>query len=182
MIRRWGGALEQAPAWGLALALLALLALPMVGLALSATPADLAAGARHPLFWPALSLSMRTTAVSLIVVVATGTPLAWWLATAPAGRTRAVEVLVDLPIVLPPAVVGVALLETFGRSGLFGPTLAGVGIRVFPDERAAVRHCLREKAPCQPQAADQDRYGRLLPLYYQVHDALAPIYHQLRNL
>ena len=54
--------------------MLALLVLPLVALALSSSPADLAAGVGHPLFGPALRLSARTTLISLAVIVATGTP------------------------------------------------------------------------------------------------------------
>lgn len=117
--------------------LLVLIVLPVLALALSSSPAELAAGVRHPSFLPALLLSARTTWISLIIVVVTGTPLAWWLVTGPARYTRVVELLVVLPIVIPPAVLGVAMLETFGRSGLLGPILDALGIRV-PFTTAAV--------------------------------------------
>lgn len=110
-------------AWALSLSMLTVLILPLVALVLSATPADLIAGMRHPLFAPALSLSARTTLISLLLVVLGGTPIAWWLAVAPRRRTRLVELLIVLPIVIPPAVLGVALLQAFGRSGLLGPAL-----------------------------------------------------------
>ena len=114
----------------LAIGMLALLVLPLLSLVLGSSPADLAAGTRDPLFLPALWLSVRTTLATLAIVVLGGTPLAWWLATGPARYTRIVEVLVLLPIVVPPAVLGVALLETFGRQGLVGPWLNGLGIHV----------------------------------------------------
>jgi molybdate transport system permease protein len=117
--------------------LLGLLLLPLLGLLLSSSPEDLAAGVGHRLFFPALALSARTSLISLAIVLVTGTPLAWWLATGPGSKTRAVEILVDLPIVIPPAVMGVALLETFGRGGLFGPLLDAVGIGL-PFTTAAV--------------------------------------------
>jgi molybdate transport system permease protein len=85
---------------------------------------------RHPLFLPALALSARTTLVSLVVVVFAGTPLAWWLNVGPRRYTRFVEILVVLPIVIPPAVLGVALLQAFGRSGLFGPLLEWLDVQV----------------------------------------------------
>ena len=116
------GRRDRSGRWPLLLAaapILLLLVLPLIALALASSPTDLAVGMRSPLFGPALWLSARTTAVSLALVVATGTPLAWWLATGAGRGTRVVEALVDLPIVVPPAVVGIALLETFGRSGLF---------------------------------------------------------------
>ena len=89
----------------LALPLLGLLTLPVLALLLSSSLADLALGLGHPLFAPALWLSARTTLLSLVIVVVLGTPVAWWLAGAKGRYARGVELFVDLPIVLPPAVV-----------------------------------------------------------------------------
>lgn len=114
----------------LALPLLLLLALPVLALALGSSPAALWAGLSHPAFAPALALSARTSVLSLLFVVAFGTPLAWWLATTRHRARRVVELLTDLPIVLPPAVVGIALLRAFGRRGLLGETLASLGLEV----------------------------------------------------
>ena len=122
---------------GLAALLLALLVLPLLALLLASSPDSLAEGMEHRLFGPALWLSARTTAISLAIVVLTGTPLSWWLAVAKPGRARVVAALVDVPIVIPPAVVGVALLEALGREGLFGPVLAAFGI-TLPFSTAAV--------------------------------------------
>jgi molybdate transport system permease protein len=115
---------------GLAVALIALLALPMIALAMASSPGEIAAGIAHPTFLPALWLSLQTTLISLALVVATGTPLGWWLSVSTSRTARVVEVVVDLPIVVPPAVVGVALLMTFGRNGLLGAELEAVGLRV----------------------------------------------------
>lgn len=113
-----------------ALALFVLLLVPIVALVLSSGPSDLAAGVRHPLFVPALSLSARTTVVSLLIVVTGGTPLAWWLANDRRKIARFVEVLVVLPIVVPPAVLGIALLQAFGRSGVFGSLLSALELQL----------------------------------------------------
>lgn len=85
----------------------------------------------------ALSLSLVTTAISLVLTVALGLPLATVLAR---GRFRGAAVLeaaVDLPIVLPPAVAGLALLLLLGRAGLLGGALTAVGIEL-PFTTAAV--------------------------------------------
>ena len=87
--RRW-------PLVAVALPILALLVLPLVALLLASSPTDLRTGVEDPLFAPALWLSTRTTLVSLVLVIVFGTPLAWWLATAPQGRSRTVEVFVEL--------------------------------------------------------------------------------------
>jgi len=145
--------ISRLPARALALALLSLLVLPMVALVLSSSPSELAAGVRHPLFVPALSLSVRTTLVSLAIVVVTGTPLAWWLAAAPARRAQVIELLVDLPIVIPPAVVGIALLQTFGRRGLLGPSMDALGISIPFTTTAVVMAQVVVSAPFYVQAA-----------------------------
>jgi molybdate transport system permease protein len=133
--------------------ILGLLVVPLVALALASSPADLAGAMRDPLFGPALWLSARTTILSLALVIVTGTPLAWWLATASPRRTRVVEILVDLPIVVPPAVVGIALLQTFGRRGLFGGELEALGLQIPFTTAAVVLAQLVVSAPFYIQAA-----------------------------
>jgi molybdate transport system permease protein len=133
--------------------ILVLLVLPMVALLVASSPADVAAGTRSPLFGPALWLSTRTTLVSLAVVVLAGTPLAWWLAVASGRAGRLVEAIVDLPIIVPPAVVGIALLETFGRRGLFGPSLVALGIQIPFSTLAVVLAQVVVSAPFYVQAA-----------------------------
>lgn len=137
----------------LGFALAGLLALPLFGLLFTPSLADLAAGARHPLFTAALGLSLETTLASLLIVVVTGTPLAWWLVTTRARAAAALEVLVDLPIVIPPSVVGVALLQTFGRQGLLGPSLDALGISVPFTPAAVVIAQVVVSAPFYVQAA-----------------------------
>ena len=126
--------------------LLLLVALPVAGLLFSAPPRQLLAGLSDPLVVPALRLTLFTTTVSLLVILTCGTPLAWLIArrTSLVDRARnasriwrLLETLVELPVVLPPAVAGVALLLAFGRRGLLGPGLAAAGIGL-PFTRAAV--------------------------------------------
>lgn len=102
---------------------------PLVGLLLGSGVQELLAGLAHPLVWPALRLSALTTATSLVVVVLLGTPLGWVLARSSSRAARLLEALVQLPIVIPPAVAGVALLLAFGRRGLLSALYpAGFGI------------------------------------------------------
>jgi len=133
--------------------LLLLLVLPFMSLAGAVSPRALAEGVRHPLFGAALALSLRTTLLSLALIVCTGTPLAWWLARASSRMVRVVEVLVALPIVIPPAVVGVALLQTFGRRGLLGPALDALGLQVPFSASAVVLAQTVVAAPFFVQAA-----------------------------
>lgn len=134
-------------------ALVGLLVLPLVALAMSSSLEDVRAGVTHPMFGPALGLSLRTTLVSLAITLLTGTPLAWWLATSRSRAARITGVLVDLPIVVPPAVIGVALLQTFGRQGVLGPALDGAGVSIPFTSTAVVLAQLVVSSPFFVQAA-----------------------------
>jgi molybdate transport system permease protein len=135
------------------LPMLALLAAPMLGLLLGTSPSDLMAGIQHPLFSAALALSARTTVCSLIIIVILGTPLAWWLATGPRHQTRWVELVADLPIVIPPAVIGIALLQTFGRGGIVGSLLIEWNIQIPFSTTAVVLAQVVVAAPFYIQSA-----------------------------
>ena len=78
----------------------------------------------------ALVLSLVTTAVSLVLMVVVGTPLALLLARHRFRGAVLLETVIDLPIVLPPSVAGLALLLVFGRRGLLGGTLELAGIEL----------------------------------------------------
>ena len=78
----------------------------------------------------ALGLSLVTTSISLVVTVAIGLPLAYLLARRSFRGRWLVEALVDLPIVLPPSVAGLALLLVLGRRGLLGGPLASAGLDI----------------------------------------------------
>ncbi len=115
---------------GLALTLFAFLALPIVALVLTTSADEFLGGLRHPLAGPALRLSLFTTTVSLVCVVVPGTALAWRLAHGRGRMSRWLETMVQLPVVMPPAVGGIALLLAFGRNGLLGETLSFFGVTV----------------------------------------------------
>ncbi len=72
----------------------------------------------------ALHLTLVTTLISALVIVIMGTPLAYWLTFSHFRGKRVIDSLIDLPIVLPPAVAGVALLMAFGYEGLIGRFLS----------------------------------------------------------
>jgi molybdate transport system permease protein len=78
----------------------------------------------------ALLLSLITTTMSLVLTIAIATPLAHLLARRRFRGAAVVEAIVDLPIVLPPSVAGLALLLTLGRRGVFGDQLAAVGLAI----------------------------------------------------
>lgn len=76
----------------------------------------------------ALRLSLATSAVAMLVVVIVGTPLAYLLARGGGGTLTMIDGLVELPIVLPPVVAGIAMLMAFGRTGVLGSLLENAGI------------------------------------------------------
>ena len=126
------GAWSRRPArWVYLLSALALLflGLPVLALLLRAISSGaLGSALSGGAVLDALLLSLSSTFVSLAVVVVLGTPLAFVLARVRFRGSALAEALVDLPIVLPPSVAGLALLFAFGRNGLAGSTLELVGL------------------------------------------------------
>lgn len=120
------------------LPLIVFFALPLLALVLHVSPADIAASLGDAEVTQAISLSLTTTLVTVGITVLCGTPLAYLLARRRfAGRT-VVDTLIDLPMVLPPAVAGIALLVTFGRRGLLGQYLETAGIEIAFTQVAVV--------------------------------------------
>jgi molybdate transport system permease protein len=70
-----------------------------------------------------LALSLTTTIISILIIVVLGTPYAYLLARREFQLKRLVATFVELPIVMPPVVAGLALLAAFGRRGLLGHSL-----------------------------------------------------------
>jgi len=117
--------------WVVALAVvgLAFLALPIVALLIRAIESGaLMSALAGRAVLDALILSLSSTAVSLTIVIVVGTPLAFVLARTTFRGKALAEALVDLPIVLPPSVAGLALLFAYGRNGIAGESLEVFGI------------------------------------------------------
>ena len=97
--------------------------LPVVALFVHVAPSQLFHEVTNPVVVKALEISFKTSAAAQIAILLFGTPTAWFLASRRfAGRSFLVT-LVELPIVLPPAVAGLGLIVAFGRFGLLGSTL-----------------------------------------------------------
>ncbi|MBI4329620.1 MAG: molybdate ABC transporter permease subunit [Chloroflexi bacterium] len=90
-----------------------------------------------PLVLRSLLLSLVTSLISMGIVVIGGTPLAYALARSRFLGHRLVDALVELPLVLPPVVAGLAMLMAFGRQSPLGRAMEEVGI-VLPFTTAAV--------------------------------------------
>jgi molybdate transport system permease protein len=109
--------------------------------------------ARRPVVLQSLRLSFETTAVTLLFSIALGTPLAYLLARKSFPGQAFLDSLIELPMVLPPAVAGIGLLMAFGRRGLFGPLLASLGISIGFTTAAVVVAQLFVAAPFYVRAA-----------------------------
>jgi molybdate transport system permease protein len=119
---------------GLAAAALSLLAgfisLPMIALILWTANENAWRAMSTPEAREALLLSIRTTSVSMVIIVLVGTPAAYVLARAEFPGKRVIDSLIDIPAVLPPSAAGIALLLTFGRFGLVGQYLDVFGVTI----------------------------------------------------
>jgi molybdate transport system permease protein len=133
--------------------LVAFLLLPLISLVVTATPGEFVSGLRSGSFWPALRLTLKTTFTSLTLVLLFGTPLAWALARSPSRGARTLVTLLELPIVVPPAVAGIALLLTFGRHGIFTGRLYPESVRLAFTTAAVVMAETFVSAPFYVQAA-----------------------------
>jgi molybdate transport system permease protein len=76
----------------------------------------------------AISLSISTTLITAFITLLLGTPVAFVLARKKFFGRTLLDAIIDMPLVLPPAVAGVALLITFGRRGYLSPILGGMEI------------------------------------------------------
>ena len=103
---------------------LAFLALPVLAIFLRVSPATLIRELDDPVARDALIVSLRTSLLAQALVVALGTPTAYLLATNRFRGRSVLVTLVELPLVLPPAVAGIGLLAAFGRSGVLSTSVA----------------------------------------------------------
>lgn len=96
------------------------LVLPVVAIFADVGPGELLASLDDPSSTDALRLSLQTTVTAVAIIVAVGTPAAWLLATRRFRGREVLVTLIELPLVLPPAVAGIGLLAALGPRGLLG--------------------------------------------------------------
>ena len=109
---------------------LTFLTLPVVAIFVDSSPADLLDSLGDQAAVDALWLSLRCTAAALAIILVVGTPAAYLLATR-SFRGKAIAVtLIELPLVLPPAVAGIGLLAAVGPNGLLGGAIDAAGIEL----------------------------------------------------
>jgi molybdate transport system permease protein len=124
----WGDYLAS----GLAIAALALVAgfvsLPLLSLVVWTVSRDSWRAMASPVAIDALLLSVRTTTITMAILLLVGTPAAYILARVDFRGSRMINTLIDIPAVLPPSAAGIALLLAFGRLGLVGRHLDVFGV------------------------------------------------------
>ena len=114
----------------LALPLLLFIAIPLVALFAHVSITDLMKNLNQRQVIEAISLSLVTSFTATFITLIFGTPVAYLLAQRRSRSHRLVDTLIDLPLVLPPSVAGVALLMAFGRNGMIGGWLSAIGIEI----------------------------------------------------
>jgi molybdate transport system permease protein len=118
--------------------MLLFLILPMAALLLRIQTPGLVENLVNPQVLQAIQLSLMTTAISTLAALLLGAPLAYLLARYQFRGRSAIDTLIDLPMVLPPSVAGIALLLAFGRRGLIGSYLNDVGLSLAFTQAAVV--------------------------------------------
>ena len=106
------------------------LLLPIVAIFLRIPPGDLVSALGSEAARKALVVTVETNVVSMLLILVFGTPTAYWVATRRSRARDLVVTLIELPLVLPPAVAGIGLLAAFGRLGLLGGTFDTLGIDI----------------------------------------------------
>jgi molybdate transport system permease protein len=117
---------------------LAFLLLPIVALVTYQPVHDLVSGFGTSVATDAIVVSLKTNTIAFAVMIVLGTPFAYIVARSRFRGRSAVITLVELPLVMPPAVAGLGLLVAFGRFGLLGHTFSVLGIDLAFTQAAVV--------------------------------------------
>jgi molybdate transport system permease protein len=115
---------------GSGLLLGSLILLPILALLLASSPAALLRLLGDPGVLMALWITLLSSLLALPLIFLLGLPAAYGLSRCRGRLRRALEILLELPMVMPPVVAGLALLLAFGRRGLLGGVLAHIGVRI----------------------------------------------------
>ena len=123
------------------------LLLPIVALITYQPLESLLSGVTSPVATDAMLVSLKTNVIAFVIELVIGTPCAFILARARFAGREILLTLVEVPLVLPPAVAGIALLVAFGRLGLLGGVLGALGIDLAFSQAAVVLAILFVAAP-----------------------------------
>jgi len=150
---------------------LCFLTLPIVAIFVDTGPGDLLASLGDQAAIDALTLSLWMSGVAVAIIVLVGTPAAYLLATRSFRGRSVVITLVELPLVLPPAVAGIGLLAALGPNGLFGQTLDDAGLRVVLTTASVVLALTFVAAPFYLRQAEA-AFGALDPSWLEASRTL----------
>lgn len=114
-----------------AVVVLAFLVLPLVNIATAPSPGIIWESLHDGEIMNAVLLSLYTSGMAAVICLILGTPFAYLLARKDFPGKNLVESIVDIPIVIPHPVVGIAILAVTGRNHWFGKILADLGIRIM---------------------------------------------------
>ena len=117
---------------------LTFLVVPVLALFLRIPPGDLVAQLGNQVVTDALVVTAKTNAVAFGLTLLVGTPAAYFLATRRFPGRSVLITLIELPLVLPPAVAGIGLLAAFGRLGLLGESFDALGVTIGFTQTAVV--------------------------------------------
>ncbi|MFM8319306.1 MAG: ABC transporter permease [Chloroflexota bacterium] len=148
-LRRLAGSAWRVSALPLALFFLA----PVAALFTRISLAGVLENLRRPATLQAVGISLRTTLLSLAIILLLGTPLAYLMGRSRFRGKKLLDTLIDLPTVLPPSVAGLALLMTFGRRGPLGGLLDELGVQLAFTTAAVVLAQVFIAAPFYVRAA-----------------------------
>jgi molybdate transport system permease protein len=109
---------------------LAFLLLPVVAVFVQVPPGDLISALGSDAARDAIRVTAETNAIAMAGILLLGTPAAYWISTRTGVLRDVLVTLVELPLVLPPAVAGIGLLVAFGRAGLLGETFETFGVDI----------------------------------------------------
>ncbi|MDE0629899.1 MAG: ABC transporter permease [Caldilineaceae bacterium] len=153
--RRSSGRLTRpglALSWS-AVPMILFLTLPLLALIWRTELTDISTHLAQPVARRAIVLSLWTSATATLLTILLGTPLAVLMTRRQFRGRRALDTLIDLPTVLPPAVAGLALLMAFGRRGMLGQGLSVAGIEIAFTSLAVILAQLFVASPYYIRAA-----------------------------
>ncbi len=104
--------------------------LPIAAVFLRINPSQINAQLQNSVIIESISLSLFTSAVATLIAFVLAVPTAYFMATRKFPGKAIIDTVIDLPIVLPPAVAGVALLYAFAPRGLLGPLLNSLNLTI----------------------------------------------------
>ena len=145
--RRWPGGWFGAAMWTAGGLLLAFIVLPIVRLAATSPPASLRQAAATAAIRDATLLSLQAAAITAAIATVFGVPLAWLLARGTFRGRALVQAVVDLPLVVPHTVAGIALLFLLGRTGWVGGPAGRLGISFYGTQLGIIAAMLFVSVP-----------------------------------